>query len=94
MKVSVAQSCLVLCNSIDCSPPGSSVYGILKARTLEWVAMPSSRGSSQPRGQTPVSCIAGGFLTVLATREALGKQENADSNYKEMPLHAHQVAKT
>ena len=56
--------------------------------------MPSARGSSQPRGQTPVSCIAGGFLTVLATREALGKQENADSNYKEMPLHAHQVAKT
>ena len=50
---------------IDCSPPGSSVHGgILQARILEWVAMPSSRGSSQPRDQTHVSCIAGGFFTV------------------------------
>ena len=42
------QSCLTLCNSMDCSPPGSSVHGILQARILEWVAMASSRGSSQP----------------------------------------------
>ena len=41
---------------MDCSPPGSSVHGILQARIPEWVAMPSSRGSSQPRDQTPVSC--------------------------------------
>ena len=43
---------------------------ILQARILEWVTMPSSRGSSQPRDQTQVSHIAGGFLTILATREA------------------------
>ena len=46
-----------------------SVHGILQARILEWVAMPSSRGSSHPRDQTQVSCIAGGFFTVRATRE-------------------------
>ena len=40
------QSCLTLCDPMDCSPPGSSVDGILQARILEWVAMPSSRGSS------------------------------------------------
>ena len=45
----VAQSCRTLCNPVDCSPPGSSVHGILQARILEWVAMPSSKGSSQPR---------------------------------------------
>ena len=58
----VAQSC-PLCDPVDCSPPGSSVHGILQARTLEWVAMPSYRGSSQPRDQTCVSCMAGGFFT-------------------------------
>ena len=41
-----------LYNLMDCSPPGSPIHGILQARILEWVAMPSSRGSSQPRGQT------------------------------------------
>ena len=46
---SVAQSCLTLRDRMDCSPPGSSVHRILQARILEWVAMPSSRGSSQPR---------------------------------------------
>ena len=54
-KVSVAQLCPTLCNPMDCSPPGSSVHGILQARILEWVAMPSSRGSSQPRDGTHVS---------------------------------------
>jgi len=44
--------------------------GILQARTLDWVAMPSSRRSSQPRDQTQVSCSAGGFFTIWATREA------------------------
>ena len=48
---------------MDCSPLGFSVHGILQARILEWVAMPSSRGSSQPRDQTWVSCITGGFFT-------------------------------
>ena len=45
---SQAQSCPTLCNSMDCSPPGFPVHGILQARILEWIAMPSSRGSSQP----------------------------------------------
>ena len=45
-------------------PSGSSVHGILKAGILKWVAMPSSRGSSQPGDQTQVFCIAGGFFTI------------------------------
>ena len=65
----VAQSRLTLCNSMDCSLPGSSVRGILQTRILEWVPMPSSRGSSQPRDWTQVSCIAGRFFTVWTTRE-------------------------
>ena len=47
-----------LCDPMDCSPPESSVHGILQARTLEWVAMPSSRRSSQPRDQTRVSWVS------------------------------------
>jgi len=49
-----------------------TVHGILQARILEWVAMPSSRGSSQARDLTQVSCTAGGFFTVWATKEASG----------------------
>ena len=49
MKMKVAQLCQILCNPMDCSPPGSSVRGILQARILEWVAIPFSRGSSQTR---------------------------------------------
>ena len=64
------QSCLTFSDAMDCSPPGSSVYGILQARALEWVAIPFSGGSSQPRDQTGVSCITGGFFTIWATREA------------------------
>ena len=56
-------SCLTLCSPMSCSPSGSSVHGILQARMLEWVAMPSSRGSSQTRELTWISCIAGGFFT-------------------------------
>ena len=59
----VAQSCLTLCDPVDCSPPGSSIHGILQARILEWVAISFSRGSSQPRDRTQVSCIASGFFT-------------------------------
>ena len=65
----VTQSCLTLWHPMDCSLPGSSVHGILQARTLEWVAIPF-RGSSQPRDWTQVSPIAGGFFTLWATREA------------------------
>ena len=52
------QSCLTLCDPTDCSPPCSSVSGILQARILEWVAMPSSRGSSQSGDQTHFSYIS------------------------------------
>ena len=55
----VAKSCLTLCDTMDCSPPGSSIHGILQARILEWVAIPFSRRSSRPRDQTQVSRIAG-----------------------------------
>ena len=59
------QSCPTLCDPMDCSPPGSSVHGILQARILEWVAMPSSRGYSPARDRIQVSCsscTAGGVL--------------------------------
>ena len=49
VKVKFAQSCPTLCNPMDCSLPGSSVHGILQARMWEWVAVPFSKGSSQPR---------------------------------------------
>ena len=70
VKVSVTQSCPTLCDPMDCSPPDSSVPGILQARTLEWVAIPFCRGSSWPRDQTWVSCMAGRFFTIWATWEA------------------------
>ena len=59
----VVLSRVQLCDHMDYSPPGSSVYGILQARTLEQVAMPSSRGSSLTQGSTHISCIAGRFFT-------------------------------
>ena len=68
------QSCPTLCDTMDCSPPGSFVQGSFQARILEWVAMPSSRGSSQPRDRTQVSCgscIADGFFTTEPPRKPL-----------------------
>ena len=67
MQVLVAQSSLTLCNPMDCSPQGSSAYGIFPARILEWVVIPFSRESSQPKDQTQVSCIAGRFFTIRDT---------------------------
>ena len=64
------QLCPALCDPMDCSPPDASVRGILQARILEWVAVPSSRGSSPPRDWTRVSCTAGRSFTMWATREA------------------------
>ena len=55
---------------MDYSPPGSSVHGISQARTLAWVAISFSRGSSQPRDWTQAFCIVGRFFTIWATREA------------------------
>ena len=63
-RVKFAQSCLTLCNPMD-----YTVHGILQARILEWVAVPFSRGLSQPRNWTQVSHIAGGFFTSWAFRE-------------------------
>ena len=57
MHGKLRQSCLTLCDSMDCSLPGSPVHGILQVRILEWVAMPSSRGSSRPRNWTCVSYV-------------------------------------
>ena len=57
---------------MDCSPPGSSVYGILQGRTLEWVAISFSSGSSQPKGwilASFISCLAGGFFTTAPPRK-------------------------
>ena len=68
-KMLVAQSCPILCNLMDCSTPGSSMHGISQARILEWVTISFSRGSSQPRSRTQVSCIAGRFFTVWVTRD-------------------------
>ena len=79
------QLCPNLCVPMDFSLPGSFVHGILQARILEWVAMPSSRGSSKPRDQTHVSmspALAGEFFTTSATWEApyvLIKGENWDT---------------
>ena len=66
--MSVAQSYPTLGNPMDCSLLGFSVHWILQARILEWVAIPFSRGSSQPRDQTRVSHITGRFFTIWVTR--------------------------
>ena len=63
-------SCPTLCNPMDCSPPGSSVHGTLQARILEWVAISSSRGFSQPRDRTRVSCTGGQILYHCTTWKA------------------------
>ena len=70
------QSVLTLCDLMDCSPPGSSVHEILQTRILEWVAIPFSKRSSQPRDQTCVSRIAGRFIA-----EPPGKPSHQPSVY-------------
>ena len=60
----VTQSCPTLCDPVDCSLSGSSIHGIFQARVLEWIAISLSKGSSQPRNWTRVSCIAGRRFTV------------------------------
>ena len=69
---SVTESCLTLCDPIDCSPPGSFVHRIFQVRILEWVAISSSRGSSQLKNQTQVcfiSCIGRQILLPLCYQE-------------------------
>ena len=79
----VTQSCPTLCDPVDCSPPGSSLHGILQARTLEWVSIFFSMGSSQPRDGTRVFHISGRRFNLWATREALVK--NRKKNSKHIP---------
>ena len=87
MHAKSLQSCPTLCDPRDCSLLSSTVHGILQERILEWVAMPFSRGSSQPRDQTQLSYIAGGFFTIWATREAPLKEVlQAKEKYKEMQI--------
>ena len=66
------QSCLTLCNYMDCGPPGSSVHGILQAKILEWLSMPFSRGPSpgiEPKRSFTSPALAAGFFTTCATWE-------------------------
>ena len=68
-----AQLCPTLCNPIDCSPPGSSVHGILQARILEWTAISYSKGFSQPRDGTRVSYVSCTGRQILYQLYHLGK---------------------
>ena len=74
------QLCPTLCDPVDCSPPASSVHGIFPARILEWVAMSSSRGSSQPRDQTCISQVS------CFSRQVLYHQHHLGSFTKYSPL--------
>ena len=74
MKVLVTQLCSTLCDPMDCSPPGSSVYGILQARILEWVAIPSRGDLSQPGTESGLLHCSR-FFTVWATRKAPNKNK-------------------
>ena len=76
------QYCPTVCDPMDCRLPASSVHGISQARILEWVAMPSSRASSQPKDQSHVSCvscIAGGFFPHWVIREFKHSNKEIDS---------------
>ena len=74
------QKCSTLCDPMDCNRPGSSVHGILQARILEWVPMPSSRGSSWSRSRTHVSCLCKlqAYFLLLSYRES-PKQRNRNN---------------
>ena len=69
----LAQSCLTLCEPLDCSPPGSSVHGILQARMLGWAAIPRQR-IFPTHGRTCFSCIAGGFFTAEPTTMSMKRE--------------------
>ena len=69
MIVLVTESSLILFNPVDCSPPGSSVHGILQARIVEWVAIPFSRDLPDPGIEPGVSNIAGELFTTSVTRK-------------------------
>ena len=77
------QSCLTLYSPVDYSPPGSSVRGIVQARILQWVAVPSPRGSSQPRGRTCVSHASCVGRRVLHRQRPLGSPLNRTEMFRE-----------
>ena len=81
----VAQLHLTLSDPMDYSPPGSSVHGVLQARLLEWVAISFSRGSSWLQDQIQVSCIAGEFFVIWATREALSDSKISQLSVLSIP---------
>ena len=88
----VTESCLILCDSMGCSPPGSSVHGILQARVLECIAIPISSGSPQPRNPIQVSYVVGRFLTTWSTMEAHGlksKTQNSSKFFSSSSLSSH-----
>ena len=87
------QSCPTLCGPMDYCPPGSSVHGILQARILEWVAMPSCKESSWPRDRTQVSCIAGRFFYPWTTYEAHGNHREGQIR-ENVPLKIDSIGKT
>ena len=91
-RTKLFQSCLTLCDPMGCSQPGSSVHGTLQARILEWVAMPSSRGSSQPRDQACIlmsPALAGRFLTINTTWEAPAQPLPSSKTQTVLRLHSH-----
>ena len=87
MHAKLLPSCPTLCNPMECSPPGSSVHGIFQARILEWVAIPLSRGSSQPRDQTQVSCIQ-----ILYHLNQQGSPTDLPTGNSPNPLRTHSIS--
>ena len=82
MSAKLLQSCLTLRNPLDCSPPGASVHGIPEARILEWAAVPSSWGSSQPRNRTGVFYVSCIWRT--GSLVPLGKPSTASNSSRHM----------
>ena len=76
----VTQSCLTLCNPMDCSPPGSSIHGIFQARILEWIAILFSRASFQPRDRTQVLHITGRLYTLWARESIIKLLTNSEKS--------------
>ena len=85
-----AQLCFTLCDPVDCSPPGSSVHGILQASILEWVPIPFSRGFSGSRDQTHVSCTAGRFFTTEPPGSLQRKETNMEIQYLNVVINDNQ----
>ena len=89
----VSQSCPTLCDPMDCSLWGSSIHGIFQARVLECVAISFSRGSSQPREWTWVSCIAGRHFTIWATKDIVSSRQICKDREKEIKPRPNQGAR-